>query len=233
MLNSIKHHATLLLSSLFCVLFASTAMAVSPSENIFFIRLNIDDNTIEPGVFNILLVKEVSDIIPLTESNDVSVLKMKNYLNGKITPGSDLKGLFFLHAMWGSNNWFVRSQVLDFSLSYTERTEAGVEAVFYILWDTKAVTYSGNVENARRSSLLLQRLFELLYAVHEESNNHFDLLCHSMGNKVFFELMQNGSYKEPLFDHLLFAAADVNSDLLQDNITRANITAIASDCNIF
>ncbi|MBC8046775.1 MAG: alpha/beta hydrolase [Fimbriimonadaceae bacterium] len=213
----------------FCCTFMSLVVT---AENVFFIRLNIDENCIELGEFNNVLQKEVKEILPANEEFDLSVKRFEKYLENKISPDEPASILFFLHAMWGSNNWFVKSQVIDFSESYIHDPENPIDYVFYILWDTKAITYEANKNNSLQSSALLNRLFSILYAINPDDNYNYNLMCHCMGNKIFFDLLESEHYEKRLFDHVILAAPDINKDKLTGEQLLKNLEVISGKCHI-
>ncbi len=201
-------------------------------ENVYFIRLNIDDERIELGSFSPVLSKDVETWVDINATIQEALPIFETFFKSHVPASEQSSILFFIHAMWGSNNMFVRSQVLDFHASYIQSEDSPVESVFYILWDTRPPTYGGNKRNALSSAELLNKLFSLIGEVNNQNQYRYNLMCHSMGNKVFFELMENIKVEEKLFHKVLFAAADVDENLLKNEFVMNNLREIADTCYV-
>ena len=205
------------------------SLNLKAAEHVYFIRLNIDNERIELGEFSKTINKKVTTGFKLDDSFDTSLNILQTFFQSN-TPASESPDiLFFLHAMWGSNNQFVRSQVLDFKGSYIDAADSPIQTVFYVLWDTRPPTYYGNKKNAQASSALLNRLIELLDTMNTAHQYHYNMMCHSMGNKVFFEMLENTAIDHEIFDHIVFAAADVSDDELYNVHVVQNLENIAGN----
>ncbi|MEZ5014467.1 MAG: alpha/beta hydrolase [Chitinophagales bacterium] len=190
-----------LLSALF------SAHLLYGSKNVYFIRLNIDENKIELGKFETFPLKQVELSIPIGENAD-SALFISYMENARLrSPGSSL---FFLHCMWGANNGFVRYQFPLFENDFLGDSSLQIGTIFYILWDTKPVGYFDNAENAAASGILLNKVFHWMEAIPIAERERNILYCHSMGNKVFFTALHGPEVKGPVFGRMILAAADID-----------------------
>ncbi len=210
-------------------LFALISRFAIASDHVYFIRLNIDNERIELGEFSKTVRKHVTSSFKLSDSFEKSSEILQSFFQAHAPASESPDILFFIHAMWGSNNQFVRSQVLDFKASYIEAADSPVQTVFYVLWDTRPATYYGNQKNAEASSALLHKLVELLTAMNTEQEYHFNMMCHSMGNKVFFEMLDNSVFDKQVFDHIFFAAPDVDEEVLYKPDVLQNLEIISGN----
>lgn len=213
--------------TLFLVVLISNHLRAA--EHVFFIRLNIDKEKIEFGEFSKTERKNVTAGFKLNDSFEKSLEVMQDFFNVNAPAAQSPEILFFIHAMWGSNNQFVRAQVLDFKGSYIDADDSPVQTVFYILWDTRPPTYYGNKKNALATSALLDKLIMLLDAMNVNDQYHYDLMCHSMGNKVIFEMLDDTKIDHEVFDHIVFAAPDVDEEILNKPAVLHNLEIIAGN----
>ena len=201
----------------------------SEPDHLYFIHVHAFSAEISFGEYSFLPGLHADHINMQTEEGKTAFEK---FLRQSCSNNPDSVTLFFTHAMWGSEKLFAADQMRNFFLHYVNDPDCKIKTVFYIFWDTGSLFYSANQDLAKECASSLHTLFTLAAEVKEKGNYHFDLMCHSMSNLMFFSSLQADETPVNLFDHIVLAAPDVSNTILDDSKTAEHLFTLSPDITV-
>ena len=130
-------------------------------------------------------------------------------------------GLIFIHGVWAYG------RPLAYHLSQFERhifqkPDSTIAFTLNIIWHTPPPSYAKSRKQCQRLAVEIAPVFwklmdNLLKIKELDANLH--LLCHSMGNYFFENLMESKpDYNEKVFNQIIMAAADVDVDFFSKQL---------------
>ena len=112
------------------------------------------------------------------------------------------KVLVFIHGMWGNREVVVRKSVRHFEKEYGTENDL----VIHIIWEAHRMNVGKCQRNARNSTPFVTSILRGVLDVKNASPN---LMCHSMGNYLLFEMMAGMQNPQQPFEQIFMIAADV------------------------
>jgi esterase/lipase superfamily enzyme len=129
--------------------------------------------------------------------------------------------LIFIHGLWAYSRPMAY-HLLQFDKHVIQKTDSNIAFTLNIIWHTPMPSYFISRRQCKRLALGIASVFwnsmdNLLKIKDLEPRLH--LLCHSMGNYFFENLIQNKpSHNSKVFEQILLVAADVNIDFFKTYI---------------
>jgi esterase/lipase superfamily enzyme len=126
--------------------------------------------------------------------------------------------LIFIHGLWAYSRPMAY-HLLQFDKHIVQKTDSNIAFTLNIIWHTPMPSYFISRRQCKRLALGIAPIFwnsidNLLKIKGLEPRLH--LLCHSMGNYFFENLLQNKpSHKAKVFEQILLVAADVDIDFFE------------------
>jgi esterase/lipase superfamily enzyme len=125
--------------------------------------------------------------------------------------------LIFIHGLWAYSRPMAY-HLLQFDKHVFQKTNSNIAFTLNIIWHTPMPSYFFSRRQCKRLALAIAPFFwnamhNLLKIKDLEPRLH--LLCHSMGNYFFENLLQNKSLNKKIFDQILLVAADVDIDFFE------------------
>ncbi|WP_336516959.1 alpha/beta hydrolase [Pollutibacter soli] len=173
--------------------------------------IHIKHDAVEIGCYDSLRLKPVP--FKSYRWDDVNKDEIAAYLIGEDSQAV----LFYLHCWLGSVGFYNKDV-----LKKLENLD-GIDKTVSIVWESSGLSYHKSWEKARQQGHQLSRLFEYMLRFNEDSKNV--LLCHSMGHSVFLGLLDGFQEGRNYFKLILFAGADLPSDIFQNDLQNLNTAA--------
>jgi esterase/lipase superfamily enzyme len=129
--------------------------------------------------------------------------------------------LIFIHGLWAYSRPMAY-HLLQFDKHIIQKTDSNIAFTLNIIWHTPMPSYIISRRQCKRLAVAMapqfwQTMTNLLKIKDLEPKLH--LLCHSMGNYFFENLIQNKpSNKSTFFEQILLVAADVDIDFFETHI---------------
>jgi esterase/lipase superfamily enzyme len=130
--------------------------------------------------------------------------------------------LIFIHGLWAYGRPLAY-HLRQFDKHVVQKTDSNIAFTLTIIWHTPIPSYILSRRQCKRLALAIAPQFwktvdNLLEIKDLEPRLH--VLCHSMGNYFFENLIQTKHLTNTAFEQILLVAADVNIDFFENNITR-------------
>ena len=126
------------------------------------------------------------------------------------TPDSQ-RVLLYFHAMFGNIGPFHKTTRGKLEKINRELGDQKMDKIVSFIWHADGLLYKRNWKEARKTGLVFSRLFSTFNA----SPSKLNVICHSMGNRVF-EGVVEGLMEQKLnltFETITLAAADLNTEV--------------------
>ena len=126
--------------------------------------------------------------------------------------------LIFIHGLWAYSRPMAY-HLLQFDKHVIQKTDSNIAFTLNIIWHTPMPSYFFSRRQCKRLALAIAPVFwntihNLLKIKDLEPRLH--LLCHSMGNYFFENLLQNKHLHDAkVFEQILLVAADVDIDFFE------------------
>ena len=166
-----------------------------------FFRVDLEQNAVHFGHFETknheIKAIETRKMVAYTE-NDVEQI-LKNELDSTL---KNHKALIFIHGMWGNRNLTLKDNVPELASNYG----ASNDVIIHIIWESQSFNERRCRKNARNSTAFVT---PILRGVLDIENLSSTLMCHSMGNYIFFELIDSLQTIAQPFEKIILLAPDV------------------------
>ena len=129
--------------------------------------------------------------------------------------------LIFVHGVWAYGRPLAY-HLQQFDKQIIQKTDSNIAFTLNIIWHTPMPSYLFSRRQCKRLAVAMapqfwQTMTNLLIIKDLEPKLH--LLCHSMGNYFFENLIQNKpSFNAHIFEQILLVAADVDIDFFETHI---------------
>lgn len=177
-------------------IFANTKQA----QNLFF-RVDLEQNAIHFGHFETknheIKAIESKKMVAYTENDVAQILKTE--LDSTL---KNHKALIFIHGMWGNRKLTLNDNILELETNYSTTNDV----IIHIIWESQSLNERKCRKNALNSTAFIT---PILRGVLNLENMSSTLMCHSMGNFIFFELIDSLQTLPQPFEKIFLLAADV------------------------
>jgi hypothetical protein len=214
---NLKLQATALGSALMLMFFLLPLKIFAPVENLY-IEL-IGESGIRAGFFDSTQFQKIK-----TEKFDFqpdSLLFHEKLLFQK-TNSDTFVTLYYFHAMWGNQPNYHRKNLKRLS------EVAGVNRIVSVLWHADQMGYLANWEKSYETGRHFSPLFQEIF---QQQKGKKVILCHSMGHRVFEGIVSGFQSDSLLFDDVIFAAADLDTNVFEKNLSR--LPKISGEIHLF
>jgi esterase/lipase superfamily enzyme len=148
-----------------------------------------------------------------TQSDEAFDEALQNIFN---TSGKK-DALVFIHGLWAYSRPMAY-HLLQFDKHVVQKTDSNIAFTLNIIWHTPMPSYFISRRQCKRLALGIAPIFwnsidNLLRIKDLEPRLH--LLCHSMGNYFFENLLQSKPLNKKVFEQILLVAADVDIDFFE------------------
>ena len=191
---------TALLCCLFVFLHVALFAHTKQPKSLYF-RIDLKKNVTHFGHFETKkhhFQAIESKTLTVYNENDVTKI-IENALDSTV---QNPKILVFIHGMWGNRKMVLKDNVPDFDKNYGAENDL----VIHIIWEAQAVSVAKCQRHARESTPFVT---SILRGVLDIENATPNLMCHSMGNYLLFEMMEKMQKPEHPFEQIFLMAADV------------------------
>ncbi|MBC7862645.1 MAG: alpha/beta hydrolase [Bacteroidia bacterium] len=157
--------------------------------------------------------------------NELSKEKFYSLIN---VPADSSEALIYFHCLWGNQKHFHRETLKGLNKTCSDTK---TKTFFSIIWHAPFPGYKPNWDAADEKGKKLKKVFEWITELYPQKTN---VLCHSMGNRVFQGVMQEmnkDSLKKKCIKEIVFAAGDVNADVFTDDYK--NLSQMAQRIHIY
>jgi hypothetical protein len=188
------------LSALFMLLTTALSAETKPPKNLFF-KIDLDKNVTHFGYFetkNGELKATESKTLSGYNENDMAQL-IKSELDSTL---KDHKILLYIHGMWGNRKMILNRDIFNLEMDYGTANEL----VVHIIWEGQSPNVRVCQKNARDSNPYVTPILRGALNLENVSST---LMCHSMGNYLFFELMDGLQNTAQIFEKIFLMAPDV------------------------
>ncbi len=139
-----------------------------------------------------------SKIMTVYDENDVMQI-IKSELDSMV---QNPKILVFIHGMWGNKKVVSKNSVRYFEKEYGAENDL----VIHIIWEAQCMSVGKCQRNARNSTTFVAAILRGVLDIKNVSPN---LMCHSMGNYLLFEMIESMQKPQHPFERIFLIAADV------------------------
>jgi esterase/lipase superfamily enzyme len=125
--------------------------------------------------------------------------------------------LIFIHGLWAYSRPMAY-HLLQFDKHVVQKTDSNIAFTLNIIWHTPMPSYFISRRQCKRLALGIAPIFwqtmDNLLKVND-LHPRLHLLCHSMGNYFFENLLQSKPLNQEVFAQILLVAADVDIDFFE------------------
>ncbi len=183
------------------MLWYSPIFANTDHPKSLYFRVDLQQNRVHFGHFETQNHKikaiESKKMVTYTENEVLQILK--NELDSTL---KNHRVLVFIHGMWGNRKLTLNDNVAELETNYG----ATNDFIIHIIWESQSLNVRKCRTNAMNSTSFVT---PILRGVLNLENTSSTLLCHSMGNYIFFELIDNLQELPKPFEKIFLMAADV------------------------
>ena len=176
--------------------FATTKQAKS-----LFFRVDLEQNRTHFGHFETknheIKAIESKKMAAYNENDVMQVLK--NELDSTL---KNHRVLIFIHGMWGNRKLTLNDNILELETNYG----AVNDFIVHIIWEAESLNERKCRRNALNSTTFVTPILRGILNLENVSST---LMCHSMGNFIFFELIDSLQEVTRPFEKVFLLAADV------------------------
>ena len=166
-----------------------------------FFRVDIEQNMIHFGHFDTKNHKikaiESQDMATYNENDVMQILK--NELDSTF---KNHRVLVFIHGMWGNRKLTLNDNIAELETNYG----ASNDFIVHIIWESQSLNERKCRKNALNSTSFITPILRGVLNLEQTSSS---LMCHSMGNFIFFELIDSLQGLPQPFEKIFLLAADV------------------------
>lgn len=192
---------TIFKTTFFCCLFAFFQVALFAHPKNLYFRIDLKKNVTHFGHFETKKhhFKAVESLV-LSAYNEEDVMQIiKKTLDSTV---QNPKILVFIHGMWGNKKTVSKSNIRYFEKDYGPKNDL----VIHIIWEAQAMSVAKCQRHARQSTPFVTSILRGVLAIENASAN---LICHSMGNYLLFEMVDKMQQPKHPFEQIFLMAADV------------------------
>lgn len=192
------------------VLLHSLIFANTNQPKSLFFRVDLEHNLTHFGHFETKNHKikaiESKKMVAYTENDVMQVLKeeldstLKNH-----------KALIFIHGMWGNRKLTLNDNIPELENNYGTANDV----IIHIIWESQSFNERTCRKNAFNSTSFVT---PILRGVLNLENLSSTLMCHSMGNYLFFELIDSLQTIPQPFEKIFLLAADVSLPVFNEKL---------------
>jgi hypothetical protein len=184
----------------FILLLHSSVFANQHTKSLFF-RVDLEQKMVHFGHFETQKHKikaiESKKMVAYTENDVAEVLK--NELDSTL---KNHKALIFIHGMWGNRQLTLNDNIPELETNYGSSNDV----IIHIIWESQSLNERRCRKNALNSTTFIT---PILRGVLDVENVSSTLMCHSMGNYLFFELIDGLQTIAQPFEKIFLLAPDV------------------------
>ncbi len=188
------------LSALFMLMTTALSAETKQPKNLYF-KIDLERNVTHYGRFetkNGELKSIETKTLSAYNENDMMQL-IESELD---TTLANHKILLYIHGMWGNTKMILNRDIFNLEMDYGIANEL----VIHIIWEGQSPNVRVCQKNARDSNPYVTPILRGALNLENVSST---LMCHSMGNYLFFELI-DGLQKTPqVFEKIFLMAPDV------------------------
>lgn len=129
----------------------------------------------------------------------------------QLRPGKE-NVLLYVHAMWGNFPPFQKNSIKSLNAQMD-----GIDKVIAVIWHAKSIQYKKNWRNAIDLGI---RISPVIDSIVSGTDNHFFVLCHSMGSRVLEGIVRAFPDDKPRFKTVLLAGADLNAEAFGEGLSK-------------
>ena len=194
---------------LFFLVLQGAIFANTEHKSLFF-RVDLQQNSVHFGHFetknNKIKAIESKEMVAYTENDVLQVLK-----NELDSTRANHNVLVFIHGMWGNRKLTLNDNIHEFETNYG----AANDFIIHIIWESQSLNERKCRQNALHSTSFVT---PILRGVLNLENTTSDLMCHSMGNYLFFELIDSLQEIPQPFGKIFLMAADVSLPVFNEKL---------------
>jgi Alpha/beta hydrolase of unknown function (DUF900) len=166
----------------------------------------------------------IESVNAFTHKKNYSTLSDKSFdetLREALKTSGRKDALIFIHGVWAYGRPLAY-HLRQFDKHIIQKTDSNIAFTLNIIWHTPMPSYIISRRQCKRLAVAIapqfwQTMTNLLKIKDLEPKLH--VLCHSMGNYFFENLIQNKpSNKSTIFEQILLVAADVDIDFFETHI---------------
>ncbi len=180
---------------------------------VYYIEVESEDSTDYQAIYGDFSINsddrvEKQEALDIDEDEFFSTLEK----NLKSLPRKKRNILIFIHGMWAHRDFFQEEQLSRMRQDVLKNGDSPYGMVVSLIWHS-GMNYHYNVTHSRSVGKYYSHHISRLLDI--EADN-FSVMAHSMGNRVFQGVLDEISEEEctdPLFDKMLFIAADLEEDI--------------------
>ena len=191
---------TVFLCCLFALLHAALFANTKQPKSLYF-KIDLKNNVTHFGHFDTKKrrLQAIESKVLTTYNEDDVMHIIKAELDSMV---ENPKVLIYIHGMWGNKNIVVKHGVRYFEKEYGSQNDL----VIHIIWEANSMNVGKCQSNARNSTPFVT---SILRGVLDIPNISPNLMCHSMGNYLFFEMIEDMQKPQQPFEQIFLIAADV------------------------
>jgi esterase/lipase superfamily enzyme len=187
---------------LFCMSMTTSILGETKQPKILFFRIELEQNVAHFGHFKAekrhFKAIETKTLAAYNEADMTQLIQ--NELDATI---KNHRVLVYIHGMWGSRNFILKHDISTLEEDYGTTHDV----VIHIIWESRSPNVWVCQKNARNSNPFVT---PILRGVLNLENTTSTLMCHSMGNYLFFELIDALQNLPQPFEKIFLMAPDVS-----------------------
>ncbi len=191
---------TAFLCCLFALFHVTLLANTQKPKNLYF-RIDLKKNVTHFGHFETKkrrLQAIESKVLSVYNEDDVMHI-IKTELDSMV---GHPKVLVYIHGMWGNKKAVLKNSIRHFEKEYGSENDL----VIHIIWEANSMSVGKCQSNARNSTPFVTAILRGVLNIPNISPN---LMCHSMGNYLFFEMIEKMQEPKQSFEQIFLIAADV------------------------
>lgn len=204
---SLKTYAV---SVIFVCLLITTLHANTQQAKSLFFKVDLKHDMVHFGHFETQNHKiktiESKQMVAYNENDVMQVLKTE--LDSTL---KNHRVLVFIHGMWGNRKLTLNDNIPELETNYGTANDV----IVHVIWESQPINERKCRNNARLSTTLIT---PILRGVLNLENTSSSLMCHSMGNYLFFELLDDMQNLTQPFEKIFLMAPDVSLPVFNKKI---------------
>jgi hypothetical protein len=144
---------------------------------------------------------------------------------------NERKIFIYIHGMWGHQGWYQEGVLSTFENKVFPE-DNGPSIVLSLIWHS-GIQYFDNVRHALNVGEFFAPIIDEIFSI---PDTEIDMLCHSMGNRVFQGIQSQLKTKtgsQPSIKDLYMVAADLEEDIFNSSQPLEDISNLASNVSIY
>ncbi|GEM_PF-5521937 len=170
----------------------------------YFVEILENSDAVKCGRLD---VQDSTRLVKVYYENDTGLVWPREHAVALINQQAGSRPLFFIHGFMAAILPILQRTTLGFNYLFFRDPGVRTKAVIHIIWPSNRLSYRRSKRIIRTHHAKLARI--LRDFIRQQPDRQIDLLCHSMGNRLFLETIRRNPFDAHSFRKIILAAPDV------------------------